>query len=82
MASITIRRLPDATKQRLRVRASRNGRSMEEEARQILKVALNEKATTGLNLVESIRKKFEPLGFVNLPEVPRGPMRPPPTFDK
>jgi plasmid stability protein len=82
MASITIRRLEDSTKQRLRVRASRNGRSMEEEARQILKVALNEKAETGLNLVESIRKKFAPLGFVNLPEVPRGPMRPPPTFEE
>jgi plasmid stability protein len=82
MASITIRRLPETTKQRLRVRASRNGRSMEEEARQILKVALNEKAETGLNFVESIRKKFAPLGFVNLPEVPRGPMRPPPTFDE
>jgi plasmid stability protein len=82
MASITIRRLEDSTKQRLRVRASRNGRSMEEEARQILKVALNEKAATRLNLVESIRKKFAPLGFVDLPDVPRGPMRSPPTFDK
>jgi len=81
MASITIRRLEDSTKQRLRVRASRNGRSMEEEARQILKGALSEKAATRLNLVESIRKKFAPLGFVDLPEVPRGPMRPPPTFD-
>jgi antitoxin FitA len=81
MASITIRRLEDSTKQRLRVRASRNGRSMEEEARQILKAALKEKAATGRDLVESIRKKFAPLGFVNLPEVPRGPMRPPPTFD-
>jgi plasmid stability protein len=81
MASLTIRRLEERTKQRLRVRASRNGHSMEEEARQILKVALNEKAETGLNLVESIRKKFAPLGFVDLPAVPRGPMRPPPTFD-
>jgi plasmid stability protein len=81
MASLTIRGLEERTKQRLRVRASRNGHSMEEEARQILKAALNEKAATGLNLVESIRKKFAPLGFVDLPEVPRGPMRPPPTFD-
>jgi hypothetical protein len=55
---------------------------MEEEARQILKAALNEKAETGLNLVESIRKKFAPLGFVNLPKMPRGPMRPPPAFDE
>jgi antitoxin FitA len=81
MASITIRRLEDSTKQRLRVRASRNGRSMEEEARQILRVALNEKKATTQNLVESIRSKFAHLGGVKIPEVPRGPMRPPPNFD-
>ena len=36
MASITIRQLDDDLKQRLRLRAARNGRSMEEEARTIL----------------------------------------------
>ncbi|HYQ19774.1 MAG TPA: bifunctional phosphopantothenoylcysteine decarboxylase/phosphopantothenate--cysteine ligase CoaBC, partial [Xanthobacteraceae bacterium] len=36
MASITIRQLDDDLKQRLRLRAARNGRSMEEEARIIL----------------------------------------------
>jgi antitoxin FitA len=82
MASITIRRLEDSTKQRLRVRASRNGRSMEEEARQILKVALSEKSAPGLNLAESIRKIAAPLGGINLPDVPRDPMRPPPNFEK
>ena len=54
---------------------------MEEEARQILKCALAEKSAPELNIVESIRRKFAPLGFVNLPEIPRGPMREPPTFD-
>jgi plasmid stability protein len=82
MAIITIRRLEDSTKQRLRVRASRNGRSMEEEARQILTVALNEKKATGQDLVESIRSKFAPLGFLDLPEIKRSPMRPPPNFDE
>jgi len=82
MASITIRRLEDSTKQRLRVRASRNGRSMEEEARQILRVALSEKSAPGLNLVESIRKIVAPLGGIDLPDVPRDPMRPPPNFEK
>src|ERR1035441_5927440 len=37
MASITIRRLDDAVKTKLRLRAARYGRSMEEEAREILK---------------------------------------------
>jgi len=36
MASLTIRNLEDDTKERLRVRAAQNGRSMEEEARAIL----------------------------------------------
>jgi phosphopantothenoylcysteine decarboxylase / phosphopantothenate---cysteine ligase len=37
MASITIRGLDEALKQRLRLRAARNGRSMEDEARTILR---------------------------------------------
>ncbi len=41
MASITIRNLDDAAKERLRIRAAQNGRSMEEEAR-ILLAGLNE----------------------------------------
>src|SRR5215831_4694278 len=39
MASITIRQLDDALKRRLRLRAARNGRSMEDEARTILRDA-------------------------------------------
>src|SRR6266851_10641 len=39
MASITIRQLGDDLKQRLRLRAARNGRSMEDEARTILRDA-------------------------------------------
>lgn len=37
MASITIRNLDDEVKRRLRVRAAEHGRSMEEEAREILR---------------------------------------------
>src|SRR5262249_32857136 len=39
MASITIRQLDDDLKRRLRLRAARNGRSMEDEARTILRNA-------------------------------------------
>ena len=39
MASITILQLPENTKRRLGLRAARNGRSMEQEAREILKIA-------------------------------------------
>jgi phosphopantothenoylcysteine decarboxylase/phosphopantothenate--cysteine ligase len=46
MASITIRQLEEGLKRRLRLRAARNGRSMEDEARTILRTAaaLNDKA--------------------------------------
>ncbi len=40
MASITIRNLDEATKSRLRIRAARHGRSMEEEARVLLRTVL------------------------------------------
>ncbi len=40
MASLTIRNLDDETKARLRLQAARHGRSMEEEARTILRQAV------------------------------------------
>lgn len=43
MAQILVRNLDDRLKVRLRSRARRNGRSMEEEAREILRNALHEK---------------------------------------
>ena len=39
MASITIRNLDESVKARLRIRAAQHGRSMEEEARHILRDA-------------------------------------------
>jgi phosphopantothenoylcysteine decarboxylase/phosphopantothenate--cysteine ligase len=47
MASITIRQLDDSLKHRLRLRAARNGRSMEEEARIILGDAAAREAKAG-----------------------------------
>lgn len=44
MASITIRNLEDDLKRRLRIRAAENGRSMEEEARAILRLVVTETA--------------------------------------
>jgi plasmid stability protein len=82
MASIIIRRLDESAKERLRVRASRHGRSMEEEAREILKVALSGKRATDRNLAEAIRRRFAPLGGVELPDIPREPMRRPSNFGR
>jgi len=41
MASITIRNIDDGLKEKLRIRAAKQGHSMEEEARVILKRAIN-----------------------------------------
>lgn len=81
MATITIRGLEDSVKSRLRVRAAHNKRSMEEEAREILRISLASDWTQPKNLVESIRARFEPLGGVELPEYPRHSPREPPAFE-
>ena len=68
MASLVIRRLDDAVKARLRIRAAHNGRSMEEEAREILTAALAQAAEPQPNLFEAIRKVVDPLGGIETPK--------------
>ena len=80
MASITIRNLDDDVKRRLRVRAAEHHRSMEEEARLILREAVEQKEAPR-NLASAIRARIAPLGGVDLELPPRGPMREPPSFD-
>ena len=75
MASITIRQLEASTKTRLRMRAASHGRSMEQEAREILKVVLTTEKTGPSNLADSIRRRFQALGGVELPDLPRELMR-------
>lgn len=82
MASITIRNLDEQTKERLRVRAARRKRSMEEEARNILRTALARDSATPGNLAEAIRRRFEPLGGVVIPLPAREPIREPPRLGK
>jgi len=80
MASITIRRLDDDVKAKLRVRAALRGRSMEEEAREILKSALTENRESR-NLVDAIRRRVAPFGGIELTLPKRQPMRRPPNFE-
>ena len=80
MASITIRNLDDEVKTRLRVRAAGNGRSMEEEARLILRNAVARKPRA-VTLAAAIRARIAPLGGVDLELPPREPAREPPSFD-
>ena len=80
MASITIRNLDDDVKTRLRIRAAGHGRSMEEEARLILREAVDRKAGPE-NLATAIRARFAPFGGVELEIPPRETMREPPRFE-
>jgi plasmid stability protein len=47
MATITVRDLDDSTRSKLRVRAARNGRSMEAEVREILTAAVAAQPSDG-----------------------------------
>lgn len=75
MASMTIRGIDDSLKARLRVRAAKHGRSMEDEVRDILRAALSAQPSRARTLVDSIRARIEPLGGVELQIPPREPMR-------
>ena len=80
MASITIRNLDDNLKRRLRIRAAEHGRSMEEEAREIIRQGVGSPVGPE-NLGEVIQRRFAALGGVDLPLPPREPMPEPPRFD-
>ena len=79
MASITIRNLDDEVKARLRLRAAGRGRSMEEEARAILREAVGREPEPE-NLACFIHECFAPFGGVELELPPREPMREPPNI--
>jgi plasmid stability protein len=81
IASITIRNLDDRLKRKLRLRAAGRNRSMEDEAREILRTALAEEAKPPRNLADAIRRRVKELGGFDFDLPPRGPMREPPDFE-
>jgi len=77
MASMTIRNLDDQLKTRLRMQAAAHGRSMEDEARDILKSALSIEPASGKSLVDAIRARVAPFGGVDLASPDREAIRTP-----
>jgi plasmid stability protein len=77
MASMTIRNLDDDIMALLRVRASLNGRSMEEEARRVLADAVEREIAPGNALGTAIHKLFQPFSDIEL----ELPAREPPGFE-
>jgi plasmid stability protein len=82
VATLTIRNVEAGVKERLRLRAARHGRSMEAEARTILSEAVaSDRDQPEPNLAEAIRRRFAPLGGVDLELPPREFVDEPPSFD-
>ena len=70
MATLTLRNVDESLKVKLRMRAAANSRSMEEEARQILKqFLLQRRCTAGIG--SRIAKRFSSVGGIILPKTPR-----------
>ena len=82
MATLTIRDLDESLKRNLRMRAASRNRSMEEEARQILRAALFEPTVLATDLASRVRARFVGLGDVELSVPKREPVRTPPSFDE
>lgn len=83
MASITIPDVDEKLKASLQERAARRGKSLEAEARDILREAVGQREMPQPtnNLYAAIRGVVEPLGGIQFDLPPRQPMREPPRFE-
>jgi antitoxin FitA len=82
MAQFVVRNLENAVKVRLQRRARRHGRSMEEEVRDILRNAVNEREIPGGGLGTEISTLFSRTGIdFEIPEL-RGNAIKPPEFEE
>jgi len=85
MATIVIRKLDETVKRKLQMRAARNGRSMEAEARLLLHRSLHEtpQAAPEVDIGTAIHRRFAAFGGVDLKIPPRTfSTRPLPKFDE
>jgi plasmid stability protein len=81
VAQLVVRNLEDEVKTRLRRRAARRGRSMEEEVRDILRDAVKEEESSAGGLGSGISSRFRRAGLkADVPEL-RGNKIKPPSFD-
>ncbi|SCX13210.1 bifunctional SbtC-like/phosphopantothenoylcysteine decarboxylase/phosphopantothenate synthase [Agrobacterium sp. DSM 25558] len=79
MASMTIPNMDEVLTRRLVVRAASHGRSIEEEARDILSAALSVNEPHSMNLAETIRARL-PKNGVEFEAQPREAIRSAPDF--
>lgn len=80
MAQLIVRNLENSVKERLRQRARKHRRSMEEEAREILRNSVNEGETGAAGVGSEIASLFRKTGLeTDIPEF-RGQTLKPPQF--
>ena len=76
MAQFVVRHLEEDVKDGLKRRAKRHGRSMEEEIRQILRIAAQDERRTVRRLGSRIAARFRTTGLTaDLPELRGQPIR-------
>jgi len=76
MATITIRNLDESVKRALQIRAAKNGRSMEAEAREMISAPITKsRSRSGKGLGTAIHEPFAALGDVELQIQSRGVAR-------
>ena len=81
MASLLIRKVDPALHARLKARAADHRRTLEEEARELLRAAMaRSEDETGQSLLDAAERWFGKKNGVDLELPPREPERPPPDF--
>ncbi|MBI3478864.1 MAG: plasmid stabilization protein [Nitrosomonadales bacterium] len=68
MTNLTIHNLDESLTNKLRIHAQQHGRTIEEEARQILRLAVSEPSPNTGGLGSRISKRFTEVGGVELPQ--------------
>lgn len=81
MNSITIENFDDELRAKLQKRAEYSGRSLEEEAKEILRAVLIENEEHSLNLAAKIERRFSNFGDFQIPIISRDPLRELPNFE-
>ena len=81
MNSIIIKNFDDDLIIRLQKRAEYSGRSLEAEAKEILRVVLTESEENSLHLADKIKERFSHFGDIEIPIISRDPLREIPNFE-
>lgn len=80
MINLTIHNLDESLTNNLRVHAQQHGQTIEEEARQILRLAFSEPSQKTGGLGSKISRRFTEIGGVELPQPARSLPRQPVHF--